>query len=444
MSLLLGIATGVGAVVFRGLIALFHNALFLGRLSWSYDASVHTPASPWGAAVILVPVAASFLITLLVTRFAPEARGHGVPEVIEAIYHRKGVIRPVVAVVKSLASALSIGSGGSVGREGPIAQIGSAIGSDVGQILNLSHDQRVTLVAAGAAAGIAATFNTPVGGALFAVEILLNEVSASTLVPVTLAAATAAFVGQLAFGSAPSFSIPGSLSALPARSGLVLLPLYAGLGVVLAGASAAYIKGLYFTEDLFERIGNPYLRHSIGMAMIGASMYLLFRTLGHYYIEGVGYATVQDILSARLDAIWLLLLLCALKLLATSITLGSGASGGIFSPALFIGSTLGASYALAVHALCPSLPIDPKAFAIAGMAGLVGGSTGAAMTAIVMTLEMTLDYQVVLPMAVTVALSYGLRKMMLSDSIYTMKLTRRGLAVPQALRAAIGSPGGGS
>ena len=439
LSLLIGLGAGMGAVAFRALIAVFHNGFLLGRLSGSYDASAFTPPSPWGAAVIFVPVLISFLVNLLITHFAPEARGHGVPEVIEAIYYHGGVIRPVVAVFKAVASALSIGSGGSVGREGPIAQIGSALGSALGQILSLDGDQRATLIAAGAGAGIAATFNTPIGGVLFAVELMLKEVSVGTLVPVTLAAATGAFVGQFAFGSAPAFDIP-AVSALPSSSGLALLPFYAGLGVVAAAASFLYIKALYLAEDGFERIGNTYIRHASGMMIVGALMYISLRLLGHYYIEGVGYAAIQSIFSGALSTVPILLLLCALKLTATCATLGSGASGGIFSPGLFIGSTLGAAYAVAVHALFPALPMDPKAFAIAGMAGVIGGSTGAAMTAIVMTLEMTLDYQVVLPMAITVALSYGLRKMMLDDSIYTMKLTRRGRAVPQALLAQIGAP----
>ena len=207
-SVVVGGVGALGAVVFRGLIALFHNLLFLGQWSFSYDANVHTPAAPWGPFVILVPVLGAVGVAFLVSRFAPEAKGHGVPEVMDAIYYNKGVIRPVVAVIKSLASALSIGSGGSVGREGPIVQIGSSFASTLGQYLRLPVWQRITLIAAGAGAGIAATFNTPIGGVLFAVEIILHEVSARTLVPVTIATVTAAYIGRLIFGSHPSFVIP--------------------------------------------------------------------------------------------------------------------------------------------------------------------------------------------------------------------------------------------
>jgi len=176
LSVLVGVVVGVGAVVFRGLIAFFHNLLFLGKLSTVYDANTHTPASPWGPLVILVPVLGALGVAWLVKNFAPEAKGHGVPEVMDAIYYDRGIIRPVVAFVKSVASALSIGSGGAIGREGPIIQIGSSFGSTMGQALKMPVWQRVTLIAAGAAGGIAATFNTPIGGVLFAVEIMLQEV----------------------------------------------------------------------------------------------------------------------------------------------------------------------------------------------------------------------------------------------------------------------------
>ena len=208
LSILVGVVAGLGAVAFRALIGLVHNLLFLGKLSSAYDANTHTPPSPWGPFVIFVPVAGALGVAFLVKNFAPEAKGHGVPEVMDAVYHRKGIIRPVVSVVKALASALSIGSGASIGREGPIIQIGSSFGSTLGQLLGLPAWQRITLIAAGAGGGIGATFNTPVGGVLFAVEIILHEVSARTLVPVFTATATATYVGELFFGPHPSFSIP--------------------------------------------------------------------------------------------------------------------------------------------------------------------------------------------------------------------------------------------
>src|SRR5262245_26256549 len=207
-AVLIGVVGALGAVAFRALIAFFHNLLFLGEWSLVYDANVHTPPSPWGPFVILVPMLGAAGVVFLVGNFAPEAKGHGVPEVMDAIYYHKGVVRPVVALIKSLASALSIGSGGSVGREGPIIQIGASFGSPLGGLLRVPVWQRITLIAAGGGAGMAATFNTPIGGVLFAVEIMLHEVSARTLIPVTIATATASYVGRLCFGDHPSFIIP--------------------------------------------------------------------------------------------------------------------------------------------------------------------------------------------------------------------------------------------
>lgn len=436
LSVLIGVVAGLGAVVFRGLIALFHNLLFLGKLSVMYDANVHTPASPWGPLVVLVPVLGAFGVAFLVKNFAPEAKGHGVPEVMDAIYYNKGVIRPVVAVIKSLASALSIGSGGAIGREGPIIQIGSSFGSTVGQILPVPAWQRITLIAAGAGAGIAATFNTPVGGVLFALEIMLHEISVRTLVPVAISTATATYIGRIFFGPHPSFVIPAFETPYFHVTNPLVLISYVGLGVIMGLASVIYIKSIYGFEDFFEKRvrGSYYARHMTAMFLVGIMMYFLMTTLGHYYIEGVGYSTVQDVLSGTLSQLYLLLLLFALKLLTTSLTLGSGASGGIFSPALYMGATLGGVYGIILGRFFPGLAISPPAFAVAGMAGLVGGATGAAMAAIVMIFEMTLDYNVIIPMTITVALSYGVRKILSEESIYTMKLVRRGHYIPEALQ----------
>ncbi len=432
-SVVIGVVGAVAAVIFRGLISLFHNLLFLGQLSVVYDANVHTPASPWGPLVILVPVVGAACVAFLVGNFAPEAKGHGVPEVIDAIYYHKGVVRPVVAIIKSLASALSIGSGGSVGREGPIIQIGSSFASTLAQVLRVPVWQRITMIASGAGAGIAATFNTPIGGVLFAVEIMLHEVSARTLVPVAIATATAAYIGQLFFGSQPSFAIPALETPYFHPTHPFVLLLYPGLGVLAGLGSVLYIRSLYAFEDFFDtRIGGGYYkRHLLGMLVVGIIMYVLFLTTGHYHVEGVGYATVQDVLSGQVS--WFLAILFALKLLTTSLTLGSGASGGVFSPALFMGATLGAVYGLAIQQLFPALAIDPAAFAVAGMAAMVGGSTGAALAAIVMIFEMTLDYTVIIPMTMTVALSYGVRVLLQPQSIYTLKLARRGHAIPAML-----------
>ena len=438
LAMLIGLVGGCGAWVFRGMIAFLHNLFFLGKISFFYEANVHTPPGPWGPLVIFVPVVGAIGVTWLVRTFAPEARGHGVPEVMDAIYYNKSIIRPVVAVIKSLASALSIGSGGSVGREGPIIQIGSAFGSSVGQWLGIPAWQRTTLIAAGAGAGIAATFNTPIGGVLFAAELLLHEVSVWTLVPVAIATASASYVGRLFFGPYPAFAIPELRISYFHLTHPLLLIAYVGLGLMIGLVSVVYIRSIYAFEDFFDaKIRNPYLRHTSGMLLVGILMYLLLRQTGAYQIEGVGYATIQDVLSGSLNSFWLLLLLFTLKLFATSLTLGSGASGGVFSPALFLGATLGGAYGVFLQHIFPGITISPVAFAVVGMAGIVGGTTGAAITAIVMIFEMTLDYGVIVPMTTTVAIAYGVRKMISNESIYTLKLTRRGHHMPSAMQANI-------
>ena len=208
LAVAVGIVGGIGAVVFRGLIALVHNFAFLGTFSVIYDSNVFTAPSPWGAGIILVPVIGSLVVTLLVTKFAPEAKGHGVPEVMDALYYGEGKIRPVVAAVKALASAICIGTGGSVGREGPIVQIGATFGSTLGQFIGMAPWQRITLVAAGAGAGIAATFNTPIGGVMFAIELMMPEVSVRTFMPVALATGTGTYIGNLVLGPNPAFAMP--------------------------------------------------------------------------------------------------------------------------------------------------------------------------------------------------------------------------------------------
>lgn len=439
LSVLVGLAAGGGAILFRALIAFFHNITFLKTASFAYDANVHTPASPLGPLIIAVPVAGAIVVALLVRNFAPEAKGHGVPEVMEAIYYHKGEIRPIVAVVKSIASAISIGTGGSVGREGPIVQIGSSFGATLGEILRLPAWQKITLIAGGAGGGIAATFNTPVGGVLFAMELMLHEVSARTLVPVTIATVTATWIGQLYFGPHPSFMVPALETFSMHASDPGALLSYAALGVVMGLVSVLFIRSLYGFEWFFRAKvkGSYYRQHILGMLAVGVIIYAMLVFTGHYYVQGVGYATIQDVLSNSGLSIWFLLMLFALKLLVTSLTLGSGASGGVFSPALFMGATIGGACGAAMHALIPSLGIGPPAFALAGMAGVVGGSTGAAVAAIVMIFEMTLDYSVIVPMTLTVAISYGVRRGLWKWSIYTEKLALRGQFVPEALQANI-------
>ncbi|MGO9931438.1 MAG: chloride channel protein [Steroidobacteraceae bacterium] len=435
LALGLGVITGIGAVLFRDLIGLIHNLFFTGQALFHYDANVFTAPAPWGMLVIFVPVLGGIGVTFLVTNFAPEARGHGVPEVMDAIYHKGGVIRPVVALVKSLASALAIGSGSSVGREGPIIQIGSALGSTLGQIIRMPAGQRIALVAAGAGAGIAATFNTPIGGVMFAIELMMPEVSVETFLPVAIATGTATFVGRWFFGDTPAFRVPPLQAMAVDSNALIVLILFAVLGALSGVAAAGFIRGLHFAEDQFDRIKSRYWRHMVGMLLVGVLMYALLRAFGQYYVDGVGYATVQAVLAGQITAFGLLALLGICKLLATSISLGSGSSGGIFSPSLFMGAALGGAFAALWNAFGLPIQLSIPAFAMVGMGAMVGGGTGAVMTAVTMIFEMTLDYSIVMPMIVAVAMSIGARRLLSRETIYTLKLVRRGRAIPKARHA---------
>lgn len=438
LALAAGVISGIGAWAFRMLIGLVHNVLFLGEFSFLYDANVHTAEGPWGMAVILAPVIGGLAVAWLVKNFAPEAKGHGVPEVMDAIHYNRGIIRPRVAIVKSLASAISIGSGAAVGREGPIIQIGSAFGSMLGQLIRMPTRQCIALIAAGSGAGIAATFNAPLGGVVFAIELLLISINSINILLISIAVVVATYISRLLLGATPSFHIAAlELPDFHLHQIWVLL-LFPFLGALMGLASVVFIRGLYWTEDLFDAMpGNYYTRHMLGMLCVGVMMYALLHYSGHYYIQGVGYATIVDILMGALGDPWFLALLFVLKLLATFLSLGSGASGGVFSPSLFMGATAGAAFGHLLTGLIPDLTIGIPAFAIAGMAAAIAGSTGAVLTAIIMITEMTRDYNIVLPLIITVAVAYAVRKAMMRESIYTLKLLRRQHIVPEGLESAI-------
>ena len=249
---------------------------------------------------------------------------------------------------------------------------------------------------------------------------MLPEVSARTFLPVALATGAAPFVGRLFFGWRPAFDVPSSLGVdWPAT--LMALLIYSLLGALAGLAATAFIRAIETADELFDRIRNPYLRHVIGMLSIGVLIYVLHRSAGHYFVEGVGYSTIEAILTADLTVPVFLLILFVAKLYATSVSLGSGASGGIFSPSLFMGATLGASLGAAASTLAPQAGVDVPAAAIVGMAAVVGGGTGAAMTAVTMIFEMTRDYGLV--MSSIIALAIGVRRLLSRESIYTAKLT---------------------
>ncbi len=433
-GLAVGIVAGYGAVFFRALISLVKNILFYGHFAITYGGNTFTETSPWGPLVILVPVLGGIGVVFLVKNFAPEAKGHGVPEVMDAIYYKEGHIRPVVAIVKSFASALSIGSGASVGREGPIIQIGSSFGSTLGQVFRLTPSQRITLVAAGAGAGIAATFNTPLGAVLFAIELMMPEVSTRTFLPVVIATGAATYIGRVSFGLAPAFVVPVLETSHVQAVEIPTLLGFVALGIVTGVGAWGFVKLLTVMEFYFERPywrSRPYISHIVGMLLLGILMYALHLVYGHYYVDGVGYGTIQAILDGNMTGLVLLAVLYFAKLFAVSISLGSGSSGGVFSPSLFMGATLGGAFGALLLPWIPGAHFSVSDFAVVGMASMVGGATGAAMTAIVMIFEMTRDYNIIVPMILAVSFAIGVRRILSAENIYTIKLAWRGHYIPK-------------
>ncbi len=431
-AFLVGIVAATGAIGFKYLIAVIYNLAFYGTLSVDLEPNKFGDPSVWGPFIILVPVIGGLIVVWLVQKFAPEAKGHGVPEVMYAIYHKDGNVRGIVAVVKSFASALSIGTGASVGREGPIIQIGSSFGSTFGRRLGLIRSQKIILLAAGAGAGIAATFNTPLGGVLFAVEILLPEISPRSFLPVVAATATSTYFYRLLIGAEAAFYIPlWKQLPQPTAVNFAEIAVAAAVGVACGIAAYLFVTVLEFMEDNIEKIpGGPYLQNTLGMLSVGVLGYSFLLFSGHYHVMSVGYSTIQDILSGSNVSVALLLALFVGKLFATTVSLGSGASGGIFSPSLFMGATLGGAIGVIGTMLFPGSGLSVPAFAMIGMGAMVGGATSASMTAIVMIFEMTRDYNIILPLVLAVALALGVRRALVTNDIYTIKLRKRGRAIP--------------
>ncbi len=432
LALVVGIMTGVGAVALRALIGLVHNVFYNGAFSIWYDANVSEGPSRFGDFVLLSPIIGGLIVVFLVQRFAPEAKGHGVPEVMDSVFYKGGNIRGQVALIKSLASALSIGSGAAVGREGPIIQIGAALGSAFSQAIRLSTWQKITLLSAGAGAGIAATFNTPLGGVLFALEILLPEVSNRTFLPVVIATGAATTIGRRLIGPDPAFIVPEIQFSLAKSFRVEDAVAFVMLGVLCGIASWAFIRLLVIMEDGFPKLPrNAYTQNIVGMAAIGLMMVVLTHAFGHPYVDGVGYGVIQSILNKNMTAVSLMALLFALKMLATTISLGSGASGGIFSPSLYLGATLGGAFAAFVGMVLPHTGLTIPSAAIVGMAAMVGAGTGGVMTAIIMIFEMTRDYAIIVPVIVAVAVAAGVRRALIGETIYTIKLRHRGHRIPK-------------
>jgi CIC family chloride channel protein len=421
LALLVGAGSGLGAVAFRYMI-LGATYVFSGHRDYS---SAGHAADPWLPSlgiwfVVAAPVVGGLLYGPLVSRFAPEARGHGVPEVMYAVNREGGRIRPQVPVVKSLASAICIGAGGSVGREGPIVQIGSALGSVTGQWLRLSESQLRLLVACGAAGGISATFNAPIAGVFFALELILRDFQTRSFGLVVLSSVTADAIGRAVFGSHPFLTLPGFTFSSPLE-----LLLYAGLGVLATGVGLGFVRVLYSGEDLADRLWGTrpaWLRPAAGGVLLG----LLLLAVPQMY--GVGYPVLQLAVAGHYVVAALIGLLVA-KVLATSLTMWIGGSGGVFAPSLFMGAMLGSAYGAAAHSLLPGLAAAAGAYGLVGMGAVFAAAGRAPITAVLIVFELTGDYRIVLPLMIAIVVATALSNAVTGDTIYTLKLRRRGIDI---------------
>jgi len=420
LALLIGAGSGLGAVVFRSLIDFF-TWLATGHGEFGQQGRVASAHLPWlgPAFFAVIPVIGGLLYGPLIYRYAREARGHGVPEVMIAVADSGGRIRPQVSVVKAVASALCIGAGGSVGREGPIVQIGSALASSLGQRIKMPEDRLRILVACGAAGGIAATFNAPITGVFFGVEIILREFSIDALFTVMLAAMIADITAIPFLGDKPFLSgFPPGIALHHAQNYLLI----AALAVIAALMGLAFKAVLYKTEDLCDRAwqGRPeWARPAVGGIVLG----LLLLALPQMY--GVGYPVMYQATAGQY-ALWFLVALAFGKIAACSLTIGIGGSGGIFAPSLFIGVTSGMAFGDIAHHIFGPAAGNPALYAVVAMGAVFASAARAPLTSLASVVEMTGDFALTLPVMLAVAIAATISRALSYGTIYTTKLLRRG------------------
>ncbi len=428
LSILIGVGAGLGAVAFRYMIKTGTYALS-GFADYAGHGHAANPVVPWlgRCFVLLAPVVAGLLYGPLVYRFAKEARGHGVPEVMVAVARNGGRIRPQVAIVKSIASALCIAGGGSVGREGPIVQIGSALGSTLAQAFGLDEKRVKLLVACGAAGGIAATFNAPLAGVFFAMEIILRQFETEAFGMVVLSSVTASVIGRGILGNNPFLNLPTFHI-----DHLVQYPLFALLGLVAGLVGVAFSRVLYAIEDACDWAwrGPEWARPAVGGLLLG----LVLLVLPEMY--GVGYPVLGKAVAGGYGIAFLLALLVG-KLIACSLTIGIGGSGGVFAPSLFCGAMAGAVFGDVVHAVAPASGGSVGAYALIGMGAVFAGAARAPITAVVILFELTGEYSIILPLMLAIVLATGISHLISHDTVYTRKLLRRGIDIDEPADASL-------
>ncbi|MFQ5908743.1 MAG: chloride channel protein [Thermoplasmata archaeon] len=429
LAAVVGVASGIAAIGFRYLIwlslSLFYNGAVPIGQPWidptifNLDADAFLPPTlGFGYLLLLLILPLGGLLVGIIAMYgAPEVRGAGTPQVMEAAGFRAGIMRFRVVLLKSLASALTIGSGGSAGREGPIVQIGAASGSSLAQALKLEQAPRKILLACGTAGAIAATFNAPIAGVLFAVELVLLEFRTRSFIPLVISAVFATAVAGLFLPSGPQLPAQYSFISPLELTLFILLGLIAGLVAIL------WIRVRYTIEDAFARIRlSPLLRPAVGGALFAVIALFVPRLMG------VGYATVSETVGGELQlGIFIFAMLAFLKMVATGLTLGTGGSGGEFAPSLFIGATMGAAVGLGFGALFPGITNPVGAYALVGMGALFAGASRATLTSIVIVFELTGDFGFILPLMLACVVADGVSILLQRETIYTGALVRKGI-----------------
>ena len=419
---LIGLCSGLGSEFFRWLILFLKEMFFYGR----FEILSIAPSVPWYF-LPLIPMAGGLIIGPLSHFFPTEAKGHGVPEVMQSIALKNGIIKPRTILLRTFASAVCIGSGGSAGREGPIVQIGSSIGSALGQLFNMSAERIKVLVGCGAAGGIAATFNAPLAGVIFSMEIILGVFSISTFTPIVISSVTATVVAHAFHGNTPAFIVPSyQIVSYWEIIFYIILGLLSGLIAQL------YIVTLYWSEDYFEKKINihPVLKPALGGLLIGCLAIFLPQIMGN------GYEVMDMALNGQM--VWYItFILIFMKIIATSITLGSGGSGGVFAPSLFIGAMLGGTFGSLVHFIFPDITATKGAYALVGMGSVIAAAAHAPITNILILFELTNDYKIILPIMASCIIATSVVRYLSKDSIYTLKLRRRGINIQQGREVSI-------
>jgi H+/Cl- antiporter ClcA/CBS domain-containing protein len=416
LAAVIGLVAGVVAFLLYNLIGFFTNVFFFHRIAFHFETLQNNTLGVW---VIAMPVVGGLVVGLMSKYGSRKIRGHGIPEAMEAVLVNRSRIEPKVAVLKPLSAAIAIGAGGPFGAEGPIIQTGGAFGSLVGQVFHTTAAERKVLLACGAAAGMAATFSTPIAAVILAIELLLFEFRARSFIPLVIASTLATSVHIRLMGPGPMFDVGTHDFGVPRA-----LPFYLVLGLVCGLAAVGLSKALYWFEDQFEKLPfDDMWWPALGGIAVGVIGYFVPRVLG------VGYDTIGDILTNRLT-ISVLLLVLVFKTLALLISLGSGTSGGLLAPTFMASAALGSVFAVAMNHLFPGAQLSPAAFALVAMGAVFGAASRATFAFIIFAFEITRDYNAVLPLMLVCVIADGIAILLSpNSSIMTEKLARRGVKI---------------